>query len=888
MSAIPHPVPRQLRQSVQAGLIVGLLTASWVLLLWQANWFVGLRLRLANFYYVPLETSGTVTLVAIDDASIQRYGAYPDWTRERYAALVDILADAGARVIVFDLLFAEPRSGDDALADAITRAREQGVRTVLPATGIPGSQMHQPTAQVYVDELSPVAAIADAALYTAYVNTYPDADGMIRHYPAQGVLMPDSTQRYSLAVAAYLAYFNVSPTLAPQVVTLDDHHLTLPPGVVLPLDTGGLWMFNYFGPVSMPTHGTFDVTSIYKVLEGKTAPAQFADKIVMVGLMDATGAVDTYQTPANTSGELMSGVEVQANVIETLLANVPLRYENRLSQIVTITLLALLTSLLYAQVRWYSMIVLAVGFFLLWFIYASVNFSLRRVVMNPLHPNLTIFLALLFSVGAQISREIRQRQRLESLLQTLVQVSQQQLALDRILLLVASDLRTMTNAPTGAVYLPLKGTLETVKAWGDGDLSAISLAATQAQVTQFERDLLAVPVVWQRRVMAVMAVQLPRFYRWRGATHRQVERFSERIAASLENARLFAEIQNQYLLLQGILAESPAGILVLDHTLNILHANEQALTWLGFAAPNFAGQPLSAMLEGSRIDEDAWQQIGANLMAQKPFRMELKVNGSTYQLDAAHIPGGKRWVITLSDITELAELSQIKTRMIRMASHDLKNPLGRVSGYGELMRDMLKDEGDAISPRYLTMLKRMLDASDEMLLIITEILSLEHIRVGRIEREPLSLTNIVRNVIERHMPDAENKQQTLTIAIDDDLPAVRGDFNQLVQAVSNLVGNAIKYTPDGGKIDMRLCQHNGTLRLEVADNGYGMPEDALDNLFTEFYRVRTEKTQNIKGTGLGLSLVKSVIEAHEGKIWVESKLDVGSTFYVELPAALPV
>ena len=113
---------------------------------------------------------------------------------------------------------------------------------------------------------------------------------------------------------------------------------------------------------------------------------------------------------------------------------------------------------------------------------------------------------------------------------------------------------------------------------------------------------------------------------------------------------------------------------------------------------------------------------------------------------------------------------------------------------------------------------------------------------------------------------------------------MNGNFNQLVQAVSNIVGNAIKYTPEGGRIHVRMfATAEQTIRLEVQDTGYGMPKEALAKLFTDFYRVRTQATAHISGTGLGLSLVKSVVVAHEGKIWVESEEGVGSTFTIELP-----
>jgi signal transduction histidine kinase len=110
-----------------------------------------------------------------------------------------------------------------------------------------------------------------------------------------------------------------------------------------------------------------------------------------------------------------------------------------------------------------------------------------------------------------------------------------------------------------------------------------------------------------------------------------------------------------------------------------------------------------------------------------------------------------------------------------------------------------------------------------------------------------------------------------------------GDYRQLFQGITNLIGNAVKYTPENGKIEVRLSKQGNMVRFEVQDNGYGISEDGQKHLFQEFYRVRSAATAHIQGTGLGLSLVKAVIEAHGGKIWVVSKEGVGSTFFVEIP-----
>jgi signal transduction histidine kinase len=226
----------------------------------------------------------------------------------------------------------------------------------------------------------------------------------------------------------------------------------------------------------------------------------------------------------------------------------------------------------------------------------------------------------------------------------------------------------------------------------------------------------------------------------------------------------------------------------------------------------------------------------------------------------------------------LEDLNKLKTHMIRMASHDLKNPLGRVFGYAELA---LMDLG--LDDETRQFIEHVKTAGEEMNSLISEILNLEQLRSGTLQREKLAFNQLVREVITRHDPDMYRKSQTFSGEISDNNLFIAGDTRQLSQAVSNLVGNAIKYTPDGGHIIVRVYAQDGNAHLEVSDTGYGMPPEALPKLFTEFYRVKSEATAGIAGTGLGLSLVKNVVTAHGGNIRVESELGKGSTFFVDVP-----
>lgn len=859
------------------GLLTGAVVALLVLMLWQANWFVSLRLRLSNNYYVEQPTLGNIVLVAMDDATLTEFGSPLVWSRQRYADLLDVLTDGGAQVVTFDVLFSEARDaeGDAAFAESIEAARAAGVRTVLAASG--RGRMASDDGQIqFTGELAPIALFADVADYVAYVNAYPDADGVIRRDMARGAA--NDIERLSLGVASYLSYFNMSSTLAAQVVTYTETTLQLPPDLTVPLDDDGFWRQNYFGRESRVAD-TFAVYSFRDVVNGEIDPTVFADKIVMVGLMNTTGAVDNYPTPMSRSGEMMAGVEIQANAIETLLAKIPLQEESQTAQIISFLVVALWVGLLGGVLRWYWTIAASVMVFLLWMVYASLRFSLTQTVVNPLHPNLALIFTTVGSVGVQLSIEIIRRQRVENLLQSLVQVSQQRMELDRIVPLIAQDLQSMTQAPHGALWFDTPDSGLTLRhTWGDGQsYDDVTQSAAQQLATVQADGAMAVPVVWQGQTLAVFTLSRDSKRPFGRVIRRQVERFAERLGANLDNALLYAQTQRQYQLVEGILSGSPAGILVFDSAFNLLHCNDAASEALQVEQ----AVTLDAMLDASCMAAADAEKLRDKLQQETDFRQEVKLDKKTYQVDAL-LMGDNRWIMTLGDISDLAELNQLKTRMIRMASHDLKNPLGRVVGYSEMIIDM--DEGN-LDDRSKLFLNRILQSAEEMKGIINEILDLEHVKSGQVTLEPMSMTNIVRNVIERHNADMSEKGQTFHADIAPDLPMIAGNYNLLMQAVSNLLGNASKYTPENGEITLRLYHQadSNTLRLDIQDNGYGMPEEAQAKLFTEFYRVRTEKTRDIKGTGLGLSLVKSVIDAHNGTIWVTSELDKGSTFSVELP-----
>ncbi|KAB2858749.1 MAG: GAF domain-containing protein, partial [Anaerolineae bacterium] len=227
------------------------------------------------------------------------------------------------------------------------------------------------------------------------------------------------------------------------------------------------------------------------------------------------------------------------------------------------------------------------------------------------------------------------------------------------------------------------------------------------------------------------------------------------------------------------------------------------------------------------------------------------------------------------------ELEQVKSEMIRMASHDLRNPLHSVKGYLELLLMDLASRLDAQQTEFVT---RMKNGLNRMQSLMEDILNLEKIESQQdIKRQPANMWMVVSEVSESGRSQADLKHQQYIVNLPPQSVLVSGSEIQLTQAFTNLVGNAIKYTPDEGRVEVRSWVENGRFRFEVEDSGFGIPQDRQNGLFQRFYRAQAPGTEDIPGTGLGLSLVKAVIERHGGEVYFSSTPGVGSVFGCWLP-----
>ena len=228
----------------------------------------------------------------------------------------------------------------------------------------------------------------------------------------------------------------------------------------------------------------------------------------------------------------------------------------------------------------------------------------------------------------------------------------------------------------------------------------------------------------------------------------------------------------------------------------------------------------------------------------------------------------------------LEELDRAKVAFIRLVTHELQAPISAILTYLELILD-----GTVAQEEQQETLERSCERAREQLTLIADLLEFGRLKEVKSvsQPNPILANEVLRMVLSQYKPLADEKSLTLTIEIAPELPPVRISADQLKSIWSNLITNAIKYTPSGGRVNVVLRKEGPCLLGQVSDTGIGIPDEAKNQLFSEFFRAGNAKELDISGTGLGLAIVKQIVEGRGGKIWFESLVGKGTTFSFFLP-----
>ncbi len=394
--------------------------------------------------------------------------------------------------------------------------------------------------------------------------------------------------------------------------------------------------------------------------------------------------------------------------------------------------------------------------------------------------------------------------------------------------------------------------------------------------------LICVPLVYGAQVIGALMVIAGRQGRlFRREDANLLELLGAQAAVAIAHSRLFEEqrklfeqIEDARQQLETLLTSTENPVVAVDRRLNLIFANPAARRL--FMLPPQAAQmadalPAVAFPANRRTVMRDIHTSGAHIY-------EISLDGKTYlcHLAAFGKPRLDGWVAVMNDVTQLKELDRLKSEMVRMVSHDLKNPLMGAMLY----LDLLADSALPTQREHLQVIERQLERMNR---IIRGVLDLEKIRTVEMKRDVCYAGQMIDVTLAELRRLADDKQITLTSDVRGHPLAFVGDNEQFERALVNLVENAIKFTPDGGTVTLAAYPSDDHVFFEVRDTGIGIPEDMHDRIFERFFRARQKGVEHVTGSGLGLSIVQTIVENHRGKVWLKSEVEAGTTFYISVP-----
>lgn len=336
-----------------------------------------------------------------------------------------------------------------------------------------------------------------------------------------------------------------------------------------------------------------------------------------------------------------------------------------------------------------------------------------------------------------------------------------------------------------------------------------------------------------------------------------------------------------------LLFDSPRRLICEGVAENALPDDETLFGWVAQSTTGYYGEDMPNVLQGAY---SAWLYT--------PLRAKNRLVGAlvllfstpeqitpTHWLHLSAIVNGLDVVTNNAQVKALHDkLMRNQNEFVRIVSHDLRSPLTSIRGFASMLESHMVGELNEKQAHYVG---KILSGVSQMTALVDNIQD-----AGRydpetgfyeIERKPVDVVEIVRNIVNNHLLPAEKSELTISVATTDDVPIINADATMLERGIINLVDNAIKYTPNGGKIEVKVQRIENQLLITVKDNGLGISKENLRQLFQRHFRIRRPEHKLVKGSGLGLFIVRSVALRHGGDAFVESAEGEGSTFGMMIP-----
>jgi PAS domain S-box-containing protein len=349
---------------------------------------------------------------------------------------------------------------------------------------------------------------------------------------------------------------------------------------------------------------------------------------------------------------------------------------------------------------------------------------------------------------------------------------------------------------------------------------------------------------------------------------------------------------------RAVLESIADGVLVLDHNGRVLLVNPATEELLGISGMALVGEHFRHML--GLGETPVHRELAQALYSELRSRLESGWDSATVQESSVRLKAGTKVlsvnvaplivtlggapgvVAALRDISREAEVERIKNEFISTVSHELRTPMTSIKGYADLLFLGMAGGLTDTQQEFLRIIK---SNADRLTALVNDILNISRIETGRMRLtiEPLDLGELISQAVVSFQEQYRDKGVNLIWEEVEGLPKIRGDATRVTQVLNNLLANAWQYTPRGGRVTVSVRPKDGFLQVDVDDTGIGISPSDVGRIFDRFYRADHPIVQEAEGTGLGLSIVKMFVEMLGGEIWVESEVDVGSTFSFTLP-----
>jgi len=850
-----------------AGLSISLIHSDW---LWR--WDQLLYDSQLKFWSRPAPDD--IVIVAIDTPSLSRIGRWP-WSREVHAQLVQQLTKAGAKAIVLDILFAEAEQrspdADRSLVEAITASGRVALPIVFEQSGAGGLLV----------ETLPMPALSQAAAALGHVHIDLDPDGIARRVYLQEGLGTPRWPSLSLAVLRMLDAdgWNHLPGLRnPDLALGADENIVRDHQILLP----------FAGP---PGH--FSHIPYAEVLSGEAGVERFHGKIVLVGAT-ATGLGDSLPTPVSGWNQPMAGVEINANLIDALRRGIAIESVEVRWRIALTLLLLALPFFIYPRLKPRYVLMTSASLLLATLVLSALLLHVFQLWFQPVAALVGLLLGYPLWSLVRLEHTVRYfEQELErlhteprtiSLYDGSMEVTKGLSFLQRIIPFdgwavhdaagrsIGSDSRIASNPgqpdradapappPRNPLRLPIpdnQGTLE------------LQLPRNCGQPLSDEA----------MKLLSEFAGQMAR------PTRTEPRNTAELIEKQIQQVQLaVAEMRSMRGLISDTLRQMLDGVLVINPGGQVVMANGQAAGLLGFdSEQSITDAAILQITDKLQLSGSSWDQSLRSVLVQRqtlslegrmPKGRELLIQMSPLSLTQANLHG---MIIILSDITRLKQSERKRTQAINFLSHDLRSPLTSL-----LSLIQCKDGANTLSQEEMA---RRVEHYTRKALSLTD----SFLQLARAENSDQShfheidFVSIAHNAIDEAFAEAQSGEIRLIRSIEAEEAWLKGDAGLLERALTNLLENAIRYSPAGSSVELSLQIREGKVECRIQDQGEGIRIEDQQRIFDPFQRAQDSKSHHKGGTGLGLSFVMVVAEKHQGSISVASQPGQGASFCLSLP-----